>query len=134
MEEREAGLAAAEELEGGALGVTERGGQGVDQAVEGRLGAGQLIGQTARQAALARVGLADDVLLRAMNAADAQPVIRRVLAEETDRLLQAQAKLGLRDSAAARRLVSRAIEPLTFGYGASHALTRQAVSLRAAIR
>ena len=59
-------------------------------AKAGRLASGQLIGQTARQAALARVGLTDDVLLRAMNAADAQPVIRRVLAEETDRLLQAQ--------------------------------------------
>jgi hypothetical protein len=61
-------------------------------AKAGRLGAGELVGQVARQAALKRVGLADEFLLRAMNAADAQPVVTRVLAEETDRLLRAQEK------------------------------------------
>lgn len=59
-------------------------------AKAGRLAAGELVGQAARRGALARVGLEEAQLLRAMNAADAQPVIRRVLAEETDRLLQAQ--------------------------------------------
>jgi tetratricopeptide (TPR) repeat protein len=48
-------------------------------------------------------------------------------------LLQAQAKLAMRDSSSARGLIDRAIEPLTFGYGASHALTRQAAALRASL-
>ena len=49
-------------------------------------------------------------------------------------LLQAQAKLGLRDTTAARSLVARAIEPLKFGYGDTHALTREAVGLHGRIR
>jgi serine/threonine protein kinase/tetratricopeptide (TPR) repeat protein len=49
-------------------------------------------------------------------------------------LLQAQAKVGMGDTVSARNLVARAIEPLTFGYGEAHALTRQAVSLRATLR
>jgi hypothetical protein len=49
-------------------------------------------------------------------------------------LLQAQAKLGVRDTSAARTLVAQAIQPLTFGYGTSHALTQQAVSLRTTLR
>ena len=45
-------------------------------------------------------------------------------------LLQALARLGAGDSAGARSLVARAIEPLSFGYGAAHALTRDAIALR----
>ena len=48
-------------------------------------------------------------------------------------LLQAQAKLGMKDSTRARELVARAIEPLRFGYGESHALTRDAIALREAL-
>ena len=48
-------------------------------------------------------------------------------------LLQAQARLGMKDTTRARELVGRAIEPLRSGYGESHALTRVAIALRGAL-
>jgi eukaryotic-like serine/threonine-protein kinase len=49
-------------------------------------------------------------------------------------LLQARARLGTGDSTGARQLLARAIKPLIFGYGETHALTREAMSLRSRLR
>jgi len=48
-------------------------------------------------------------------------------------LLQARVQAAIGDSGRARALVARAIAPLDFGYGAQHALTREAVALRDAL-
>jgi hypothetical protein len=46
------------------------------------------------------------------------------------RLLRARIAIGLGDTARARDLIATALAPLEFGYGAMHALTREATALR----
>jgi hypothetical protein len=49
-------------------------------------------------------------------------------------LLQSRARLGLADTVKARDLVARSVEPLNFGYGEGHRLTREAMALRDALQ
>ena len=94
----------------------------IGDAAEALIGTGKFAEALPYAEHLERLGMRDSL------AAKRSGVVGRAL------LLQAQAKLGLRDSVSARTFVARAIEPLTFGYGEGHALTRQAVSLRGTLR
>jgi hypothetical protein len=50
------------------------------------------------------------------------------------RLLRARIAIGLGDTVRARELIASSLAPLEFGYGALHALTREASALRDSLR